>query len=118
MAKVYGLHEFELHPGVDEEAFARFFHQEIKPIIDEPNWNLVLLKGDRGERCGKYALLFEVASVEARDANNPEPDVMSEESRRWYEENKETADRLIAKWATYTSFDFGGKPYTDYVEVK
>ena len=45
MAKVYGLHEFELHPGVDEEAFARFFHQEIKPMFDEPNWNLVLLKG-------------------------------------------------------------------------
>ena len=117
MAKVYGIHEFELHPGCDEEAFARFFNQELIPFADEEDWHLVLLKGDRGVRNGKYALMF-YGSVEKRNAENPEPDVPSEEAKRWAEAHQEQINRLLEKWASFSPNDFGGHPYTDYVEIK
>ncbi len=117
MATVYGIHEFELRPECDEEAFVRFFNQEIIPFVDEEDWHLVLLKGDRGKRNGKYALMF-YGSKEKRDAGTPEPDTPSEESKLWMEAHKEEIDRLLETWASFSPDQFGGDPYTDYVEVK
>ena len=67
MGKVFGIHDIELHPGVDEKSFVRFYNQELDKAYAGLGWKLILLKGDRGQRTGKYAVLFEIASREARD---------------------------------------------------
>lgn len=119
MAKVYGIHEIVLHPGVNEEEFVRFFHQEYKVGFDAFGWNLVLLKGDRGQRAEKYALLFEIRSLDARARFSPGPNESSKEMQEWNAEHKEYVDALNAKWATFSPSDPGSDPeYTDYVELE
>jgi hypothetical protein len=114
MGKVYGIHEIELQPGVNEEAFANFINQEFNEAFA---WikvqRVALLKGDRGERAGKYALLFEIDSLEARDSTQ------GAEGHRWYEEHKELVDSLLKKLASFTPTDLGEEApfYTDYVEL-
>ena len=72
MAKVLETHIFELKPGTDEEAFQEFVILEVLPIYRKvPGQDAQLLKGDRGERAGKYLLMVEVESVERRDQINP-----------------------------------------------
>jgi len=115
MSKVYGIHEIELHPGVDEASFEKFCKESFS---DEVGWKYTLLKGDRGQRAGKYAVLIEVESVEVRNRSMPEPSVPSEENLRDYEEHKEERDIWNKKWFSFTPTDIGlHAEYTDYVEV-
>ena len=67
MAKVLGIHQLELKSGVTAEAFEKFFQEEY--LTKHPSFPDVtpsLLKGDKGERVGKYLLIFEFDSPEAR----------------------------------------------------
>lgn len=117
MAKMYGVHEIELHPGVSEESFVKFFNQEYaKSFVNSFGWKLMLLKGDRGQHAGKYAVLFEIESREARDRFSPAPHEGSEESKRWEAEHKEQEDYLLKKWSSFSPTDFGAQlEYTDYL---
>lgn len=118
MAKVYGIHDIVLHPGVNEEDFVRFFHQELKRPYEGSGWNLILLKGDRGQRKGKYAVMFEIESLEMRDRYSPQPHQSSEESERWASEHKELGESLMAKWNSFTPTDLTTHlEYTDYIEA-
>ena len=115
MTKVFGMHDIELKPGVNEEEFENFFFKEMATGPLFPGWRVHLLKGDRGERDGKYGVLFEIESAEARDRFAPAPNQSSEESDRFFEEHKEL-DHLLQKWATFSSTDFGANPnFTDYL---
>ncbi len=67
MAKVYIFQTLELHPGVKGEDFEKFFLEEYAPLGPKIGWYPTLLKGDRGERAGKYAAIWEIESVEARN---------------------------------------------------
>ena len=119
MSKVYGIHEIELHPGVNEESFVQFFNQELADANIEIGCKLKLLKGDRGQRVGKYAVLFEIESREARDRFSPAPHEGSEESKRWEAEHKEQEDYLNKKWALFSPTDFGTHlEYTDYLVLE
>jgi hypothetical protein len=119
MGKVYGIHEIELHPGVSEESFVKFFNQEFAKSYAEFGWHLMLLKGDRGQREGKYAVLFELESREARDRLVPAHNVMSEEAKRWVAEHQELADHMDKKWASFSPTDMGAHPeYTDYLVLE
>ena len=114
MGKVYGIHDIEVHPGVDEKSFVRFFYQEMAKAYADLGWKLILLKGDRGQRAGQYAVIFEIVNREARDRMTPG----SEESKRLYEEHKELADDLGKKWASFAPTDTGAhQEYTDYLEL-
>lgn len=118
MGKIYGIHEIKVHPGIDEDSFIRFFNQEMIPFYENSDWKLTLLKGNRGQRNGRYAVLYEVASREARDRDAPIPNQLSEADKRWYEENKEQADDLAAKWAAFSPTDLATHlEYTDYEEL-
>jgi hypothetical protein len=118
MGKVYGIHELELNPGVDEKSFVQFFNCELAQAYAEVGWTLALLKGDRGQRAGKYAVLLKIESRETRDRFSPAQNVESEESKRWYEEHKEQEDYLMQKWASFSPTDLGTHlEYTDYVEL-
>ena len=68
MSKVMGMHAVELKPGVDEREFEDFICNQVIPIYQKVPGQIVhLLKGDRGDRAGKYLVLIELESVERRD---------------------------------------------------
>ena len=116
MTKVFGMHEIELNPGINEEDFENFFIKEMSAAPLYPGWRLRLLKGDRGAREGKYVVLIEIESVEARDRFAPAPNQGSAETDQFQEEHKEEFDAVFQKWATFSSTNFGENlNYTDYL---
>ena len=112
MSKVYGLHTFALRPGVKAEEFERFVAEYVYPAFDEhPDMGFSLLKGDRGDREGRYLALFELTSVEVRDRLFPSPGEMSDEVQQFYAPHA----ALFEKWETFaTPLDAIS---TDYVVV-
>src|SRR5262245_32777538 len=82
MAKVFGIHEIELRPGVKEEDFERFIAEEAMHLPPFQGWTFSFAKADRGVRTGKYAVIFEIESVAARNRYAPESDTGSEEAQQ------------------------------------
>ena len=116
MPKVFGLHEVELRPGVAPEEYERFFAEQIAPLPKLPGWKTHLLKGDRGARAGKYLVLFEIESPEARDRYFPGPREESEELTQFYEQRPEAA-AAMEKWDKYSPLDSETDVTTDYVAI-
>jgi hypothetical protein len=116
MPKVFALHEMELQPGVQPEEYERFFAEEIAPMPELPGWRTRLLKGERGARTGKYLVLFEIESLEARDRYFPRPGEESKEFTRFFEQHPEAA-AAMEKWEKYSPFDSENDITTDYVVV-
>jgi hypothetical protein len=115
MAKVYSLHMIALKAGASGPGFERFFHEEIEAVPAPGGITLRLLKGDRGERKGRYLLMFEVESVERRNQLFPEAGPaarqMSGEVMQWMR----AGAAALAGWGEYaTPFDVIS---TDYREV-
>jgi hypothetical protein len=115
MAKVYSLHMLALKAGASGPDFERFFHEEIEPVPGPSGLVMRLLRGDRGDREGKYLVMFEFDSVERRDELFPEAGPgahqMSAEAMQWMG----SAGSSLARWNDYTTpFD---TIYTDYREV-
>ena len=71
-----------------------------------------LLKGDRGDREGRYLWVWEFESVEARDRLFPsvDDDEVSEEFQQFMEATAAVGEKSAA-------FAVGGDIYTDYVVV-
>jgi hypothetical protein len=104
MPTVYGLHEIELQPGVEPEEYERFFAEEAEEIAPSPmvpGWKVHLLKGERGARVGKFLVLLEIESVEARDWYFPNPGEESEEVTRFLNSTQKLRRRSRngTKWA-------------------
>ena len=58
---VYAIHELELKTDVDAKEFESFVIKELAPIYNKmKGQKLYLVKGDRGIRTNKYALLLTV----------------------------------------------------------
>ncbi len=115
MARVYSLHTIALKAGADGAEFERFFHEVFEPGPKPSGLTMRLLKGDRGDRAGKYLLMFEMESAERRAQLFPEPGPgarhVSDEVMQWMAGGGEA----LAKWNQFaTPFD---TLYTDYVEV-
>lgn len=72
MAKVLGLHVLALKPEVNEQEFESFVLEQIAPLYRRiPGQTAYLLKGDRGERKGKYLFVIELEGQEVRDRTYP-----------------------------------------------
>ena len=108
MARLVAIHEIELVEGADPVEFERLFAQSAaQPEL--LGWKTRLLWGDRGERAGKYAVLFEIESPEARDRYFPAEDQGSENLDRFQAENPaadETWQRLSAFWGREVTTDY------------
>ena len=116
MTRVFGLHDIELNPGVKEEDFENFFRNEVAKAPVYPGWKVQLLKGDRGARNGKYLLLFDIESVEARDRFAPGENLGSEEANQFNEQHKEEMEPFFQKWATFSTTEIGvNTVFTDYL---
>jgi hypothetical protein len=119
MTRVFGLHEIELHPGVKEEDFENFVLNEMSTAPMYPGWSMRLLKGERGERKGKYLLLIDIESLEARDRFAPAPDKGSEETAQFDQEHKDEVEPLFQKWNTFSPTQIGqNSNYTDYLVLE
>jgi hypothetical protein len=116
MAKVYGLHTIELRPGVSEADFERACAELARlPMVE--GWSLHFLKGDRGERSGKYLLLWEIESVAARDRYISALNQLSAEAEQFMREHPELG-AAFDKLNTFTTTQHAvNMPFTDYVEV-
>jgi hypothetical protein len=112
VSKVFGMHMIALRPGVKPEDFERFVNQKVYPAYSEAlRIDGYLLKGDRGDREGKYLMVFEFPSVEARDRLFPSPSKLSEQAQQLFARSQ----KLFEEWATFaTPLD---AIYTDYVAV-
>jgi hypothetical protein len=115
MAKVFGIHEIELHSGVKPEDFERFVIEEVNPGPQLPGVVGHLLKGDRGDRESKYLVMLEFESIESRDRFFPTPDQVSEEAQPYLESTR----TIREKWATLaTVVGTTEDIYTDYAVVE
>jgi len=119
MAKAFGIHPIEMHPGVKGEDFERFFREQAASAPMFPGWSWRLLKGDKGERAGQYMVLFEMESVEARDRFAPPSGETSQETEQFMEAHKAIWNPIFEKWATFTPTQFSQNPhFTDYVVIE
>ena len=110
MAKVFSIHHFELNPGVDTAEFERFVTEEVYPVTVRPDLTLYVLKGDRGERKGKYLFMLESESEESHSRYWPEENVMSEAGQAF-------VAPWMKKWGTLAQTTGTGATFTDYVVV-
>src|SRR3954453_1395775 len=112
MAKVFSIHEIELHPGVDPAEFERFVEDSSYP--DMPGTRTHYLKGYRGERAGKFALLLEIVSIERLVQLYPAEAPSSEEARQYFE--SEALQKHFARWDQLA--EPPGAVFTDYAVIK
>jgi len=108
MAKVFGIHEIELRPGVTGEEFEQFMADTISQWPQLEGHAISVAKADRGTHAGKYILVFEIESVEARDRYFPAPDVLSEEAKRASEGSEALFEKLDSLYSS---------TFTDYVVI-
>jgi len=93
------------------EEYEQGFAKEIASFANLPGWKAYLVKADRGEQVGKFALLVEIESIESRDRYYPRENEESEEGRRFWEEHPDSAAVL----EKYAAFLFTPHRHTDYV---
>ena len=110
MSKVFSMHMIALKPGVKAEDFEKFV-TEVYPLRSLEGMKRYLLKGDRGDRVGKYLMMLEFESVEARDRLFPAPGEMSKQAQQAFEAEAVAME----KWAAFATPV--GDIYTDYVVV-
>jgi hypothetical protein len=116
MAKVLGMHAIELKPGVNEQEFEEFIKSEVMPVYRQvPGQTVHLLKGDRGERSGKYLMLIELESTERRDHIYPPA------GDGWgvAEDVQQLVGNVDPIWEKFATFaeGFPDPAFTDYVMV-
>jgi hypothetical protein len=115
MAKVFGIHEIELRPGVTPEQFEQLIRDEVARAPAQPVWILHMLKGDRGARDGKFAVLMEIESVETRNRLFPDP---GGEPSSEAQQHLAALSTLMEKWASLaTAPGEPGTVWTDYAVV-
>ena len=111
MAKIFSVTPIELLDGITGEAFEAFWQNEYAPQGDLLGWTSHLVKADRGERAGKYAVIWELPSVESQNRIVKEPGVLTEEGMKLLGPNfakmNEKLDTFIKGW-----------PFTDYIELE
>lgn len=111
MAKVYGIHEIELHPGADPTAFEQLF-VEGTGLPGPEGWKSILLKGERGARKGKYMMMVEIESLAARDRYIPDSGPTAEA----HELDRYVGD-FWERWQQFTVIPGEGDTFTDYIVV-
>ena len=110
MAKLFGVVPLELQPGVTGEDFVKFWLAEYAPLGQRLGWESHVLKADRGERAGQYAVIWEIPSVEARDRITLGKGQLTEEGKQLLEPDFQVLNKKLNTFVT-------GWPYTDYIEL-
>lgn len=115
MSKIYSIHTLELLPGVTPKEFEDFVHYELPAMVAWNGWKFTLLKGDRGERRGKYLLLAEVKDSYTRDRYFADGDRITVATQKHAERFPDTLE-LVDKF--HTMVNGFGDIYTDYTVME
>ena len=117
MSKIIAIHVLEPLPGANPEDYENVMLESAKAfaLVETEGWRSYIVIADRGVRKGKYAILHEFDSIEARNRyfpiENGEP---SEETQRVFRSFEPTG--LVDRWNALVNE--GGEPgSTDYVVV-
>ena len=113
MAKIFSIHEYELGPSVNAEEFERRLTQWLLSLPTPPGWKVYYLKGTKGERQGKYALMLEIEIQPALARRVPPTKEFPQEDRRFGEQQPYLHD-LAAAHAKLLAAGVGAR-VTDYV---
>lgn len=117
MAKVYGIHLISLRLNADPSEFERYVSERVAQLPTFPGWTLRVLKGERGDRPGQYAVLFEIDDIETRDRFAPPDGEPTPDSERFFAEHPEVL-AVMENWSQYaTPFWEGIDIATDYVVI-
>jgi len=112
-APVVSVREFELKAGIKADDFEAFARRELSEA--QTRGNLVLrmhvMRGDRGERKGKYILVWEFDSIAARDQCFPKEGAGSSAA---FSEPWSRIRVMLGKFGSYVR-EKGD--YTDYVLI-
>ena len=117
MSKVYSFHMISLKAGASGPDFERYIHGGARVLDDGglAGMTMRLLKGDRGDREGKYLVMFEFDSVERRNQLFPEAGPAARQGSAEFMQWMGAQGPALAKWDEYaTPIDV---IYTDYREV-
>jgi len=69
---IYSVHDIEIKQNVDSKEFEAFVINELAPIYNNmKGQRLILVKGDRGVRTNKYAIILTFESIEDRNRIYP-----------------------------------------------
>jgi hypothetical protein len=112
--RLLSIHFLELKPGVTAEQFEAFLAQEFHNQQGLPGARNFILKCDRGDRVGSYALLME-SDVESRDRAFPSPGVMSPETQQWADQLPASATEFDTRF--YELASGVGEHFSDYVVI-
>ena len=112
-AQVIAVHQLELKPEVKEKDFEHLIIDKLLPLYDKiDGQKAFLMKGDRGNRTGKYAIFLTFESVEVRDRIYPAKGGISED----FEKVLEGSDPIWDQLNSYVVGDVFGN-HTDYLRV-
>jgi hypothetical protein len=114
MARAYSVRELELKPGVTDEEFERFLRDEWARVQPFRGLRALVLKGERGQRTGKYLLVYEWESVERWLETYPSVRETSEEMRQFGAANAQVVERFQALAEVPGG---AGVAYTAYREI-
>ncbi len=117
MAKILSVHVYEPAPGASEEAYENLMlatARELQSFVAE-GWRSYVVKGDRGANKGKYGIIHEFDSVEARNRYWPVEDGgATEETQRIF---FDWIDRgLTEQWEALVD-EGRGLDYSDFAVV-
>ena len=118
MSKVYSFHMISLKAGARGPDFERYIQGVLESwtkLGGLSGMTMRLLKGDRGDREGKYLVMFEFESVERRNQLFPEAGPAARQGSAEFRQWMSAQGQALAKWDEYaTPIDM---IYTDYREV-
>ncbi len=110
MAKVFSVVPLELRPNIKGEDFEKFWLNEYGAQGLKVGWVSHLLKADRGERAGQYAVVWEMPSVESRNRIMGTDGHITEEGQRLLGPEFQVLGKKLDTFVT-------GWPYTHYIEL-
>lgn len=110
---VYSIREFELKSGVNAAQFDAFVRKELANAVgpDTEGMKLRILKGDRGERKGRYLFIWEFDSVATRNRYFPREGGGSSPAFQ------SAMDHMKIVFNKFSNFVNEHLAYTDYVQV-
>ena len=107
---VLGVFEVELTlaEGITFEKLELLYQTEYIPAIGKnfPGVQCCVMKGDRGERTGKYIEFIVFKSMEERNRWFPEPGKSSEEAKKAFDNMREIQDRMVKMYSSVTSTNY------------
>ena len=117
MAKIYGVHTISVRPNASPEEFERFLAEEVNGMPMYDGWKLMVLKGERGDRAGRFLVLFEIDDIAARDHFVKVDGSPTLENEHFLEHHPEL-QTIGERWSRFaTPFWEGIDIVTDYVVI-